>query len=133
MLIEPREVLFNSTTTNPGKVWQILHDLHPLHFSFRWSTTTIAPTVQIEQVIVDVLLTIILPGSRHIARSQGTVVAIEMCVRIQVWSRDEMSQDFRAVDAAPTKGIAGHTVKLVPANFCRHEDGKITTSHNLWK
>ena len=44
-----------------------------------------------------------------------------------------MRQDFRAIDAAPTEGINGQTVKLVPANFRGHETGNVTESHNLWQ
>src|SRR5947209_4640087 len=42
-----------------------------------------------------------------------------------------MSQDLGAVNAAPAKGITGHTVKLVPANLRSHEDRNIATLHNL--
>ena len=82
-------------------------------------------------MIVDILLTIVFPDPRHIARSQGTVVAIERCRQMEVWCRDEMSQDLGAVDAAPAKGITGHTVKLVPANLRSHEDRNIAPLHNL--
>src|SRR5216683_2584409 len=124
---------FSSTGTNLGKVRQVRHDLQPLHLFFRWSTTTIAPAIQIQQMIVDVLLTIVHPGPCHIARPQGAVVAIESCRCIQFWRRDKVSQDLRAIDAAPAKGITGHTVKLVPANLRGHEDGNIATAHNLWE
>src|SRR4030081_405535 len=49
------------------------------------------------------------------------------------WCCDEVSQDLRTVDAAPAKGIVGHTVKLLPSDLRRHEDRKIAPAHNLWQ
>src|SRR5947209_1692409 len=131
LLIEVCEVIFGPPGTHLGEVRQVCHDLHSLQLFFCWSTTTIAPATKIQQVIVDVLLTIVLPGPCHIAWSQRAIVGIVSSRRIKVWCRDEVSQDFRAVDAAPAKGITGHTVKLVPANLRSHEDRNIATLHNL--
>src|SRR2546430_1650594 len=133
MLIELGEVRVGATGTHLGEVRQVCHELQPLDLFLRRSTTPIAPAKQIQQVVVDVLLTIVHPGPGHTIRLQGTVVGIESSLRIDIWCRDEVSQDLGAIDTAPTKGISGHTVKLVPANLGGHEDGKPAPAHNLWE
>ncbi len=44
-----------------------------------------------------------------------------------------MSQYFGAVNTTPTEGVTGHTVKLIPANLCGHEEWDVATTHNLWQ
>src|SRR5258708_34953693 len=79
--------------------WQIRHDLCAFQLILLRTASAIAPPSQVEELIIESLLLVVAPGTKHIGRLERSVVGVRRRFDVLAGRGNKMCQSLCTIDA----------------------------------